>query len=535
MLRTGMREKSPAEFCFIVQIWLRHLVVLVLAALLYGPTTVYAQPPTSSQFYAYCGKPAGYYPYVKTCEVPWRQVPVDASKGPIELSPNEQPPRADAPAMGEAAAPTTIIPHENSAPSMEPPQGGGVTRETPVKPGTNRPTSAPSGSTKPASQQKAMVPPSSTLSTSRNSSPPADTVIPVLFFLLTLAPVFVTSRKKSGEDPHEAFTKALRRRASRGTYAAVVVGISFVLLISAPGGGNFLIAGIASGAVVMMLYGRGRIDQGNFKETSDFFEALQHFGGLTGLQHFNHREGVTCHTTTSFNGMKAPHKMLVISSTSRTLWLTPVRYWLTIGNNCSMGETRSISASTFFYKEKTSSPRKGDTIYGETWQHATKSGDCDHRYKNNYQVYEVERYGLDIHFRDNLNWQIGGMQKPTSDATFTAFNILLGRMAKHSQRDTGGQKTHNNRDEGARRREEPPPPPPPKTPTKKPWYVILNVEKNASRVQVVAARNTLVRQYHPDRIKGVEGLGPEFEKLANDKLVEINAAYEEAISSLTKA
>ncbi len=140
MVRTGVQAKGVAEFCVIVQMWLRHLVAVVLTALLYGPTTVYAQPPTSSQFYAYCGKPAGYYPYVKTCEVPWRQVPIEASKGPTELSPNEQPPNTDAPSTGEAAAPTIVIPHKNSAPSMEPPQGDKVTHETPVKPGTNRPT-----------------------------------------------------------------------------------------------------------------------------------------------------------------------------------------------------------------------------------------------------------------------------------------------------------------------------------------------------------------------------------------------------------
>ncbi len=109
-----------------------------------------------------------------------------------------------------------------------------------------------------------MVPPPSTPLTPHNSLPPADNAIPILFFLLTLVPVFVTSRKKPGDDPNEAFAKALRRGASRGTYAAVVVGISFVLLISAPGGGYFLIAGIASAAVVMMLYGRGRIDPSNF-------------------------------------------------------------------------------------------------------------------------------------------------------------------------------------------------------------------------------------------------------------------------------
>jgi hypothetical protein len=43
----------------------------------YDPApTVYVEPaqPAPQNFWYYCTNPAGYYPYVKNCTVPWMQV-----------------------------------------------------------------------------------------------------------------------------------------------------------------------------------------------------------------------------------------------------------------------------------------------------------------------------------------------------------------------------------------------------------------------------------------------------------------------------
>jgi len=43
----------------------------------YLPPIVAAPPPgPPGQFYYYCPRPRGYYPYVQACTVPWRAVPV---------------------------------------------------------------------------------------------------------------------------------------------------------------------------------------------------------------------------------------------------------------------------------------------------------------------------------------------------------------------------------------------------------------------------------------------------------------------------
>ncbi len=58
-----------------------------------------------------------------------------------------------------------------------------------------------------------------------------------------------------------------------------------------------------------------------------------------------------------------------------------------------------------------------------------------------------------------------------------------------------------------------------------PWQ-ILGISEGASREKIQAAYKEAVKKYHPDK---VSHLGPEFRKLANDKFVEIQAAYHSLI------
>ena len=58
-----------------------------------------------------------------------------------------------------------------------------------------------------------------------------------------------------------------------------------------------------------------------------------------------------------------------------------------------------------------------------------------------------------------------------------------------------------------------------------PWYVVLQVPRDATPAAVQLAYRKLMRQYHPDR---VATLGAELQELAERKAKQINAAYEEA-------
>ena len=56
-------------------------------------------------------------------------------------------------------------------------------------------------------------------------------------------------------------------------------------------------------------------------------------------------------------------------------------------------------------------------------------------------------------------------------------------------------------------------------------YAVLGVDPGATDEELRAAHRNLVRTYHPDRLVS-KGLPEEFMKLANDRLAEINSAYE---------
>ncbi|MCK5542465.1 MAG: DnaJ domain-containing protein [Desulfobacterales bacterium] len=54
-------------------------------------------------------------------------------------------------------------------------------------------------------------------------------------------------------------------------------------------------------------------------------------------------------------------------------------------------------------------------------------------------------------------------------------------------------------------------------------YEILGIKGNASKKEIQKAYKEKVKQYHPDK---VAHLGKELQKIANEKFIEINNAYE---------
>ncbi|MBU0899588.1 DnaJ domain-containing protein [bacterium] len=59
-------------------------------------------------------------------------------------------------------------------------------------------------------------------------------------------------------------------------------------------------------------------------------------------------------------------------------------------------------------------------------------------------------------------------------------------------------------------------------------YAILEVSKNASKEEIKAAYRRLASQYHPDK---VESLGEELKKLAHEKMLEIQWAYDKIMKN----
>jgi peptidoglycan hydrolase-like protein with peptidoglycan-binding domain/uncharacterized protein YecT (DUF1311 family) len=60
------------------------------------------------------------------------------------------------------------------------------------------------------------------------------------------------------------------------------------------------------------------------------------------------------------------------------------------------------------------------------------------------------------------------------------------------------------------------------------WMDILGVPMNASLQEIKTAYHKKVKEFHSDRLRGIDGLSPEIREFADRKLAEVNAAYEEA-------
>ena len=59
-----------------------------------------------------------------------------------------------------------------------------------------------------------------------------------------------------------------------------------------------------------------------------------------------------------------------------------------------------------------------------------------------------------------------------------------------------------------------------------PWHKVLQVSQAASREEIRKAYQSLIRQYHPDK---VASLGPELRELCEQKTKTVNVAYDEAM------
>jgi DnaJ-domain-containing protein 1 len=57
------------------------------------------------------------------------------------------------------------------------------------------------------------------------------------------------------------------------------------------------------------------------------------------------------------------------------------------------------------------------------------------------------------------------------------------------------------------------------------WWEVLGVSRSASMDEIKRAYHSMLRMYHPDR---VNGLGPEFIRMAEDRTRELNRAFDEA-------
>lgn len=170
-----------------------------------------------------------------------------------------------------------------------------------------------------------------------------------------------------------------------------------------------------------------------------------------------------------------------------------------------------ITTTTTQFVENESVPRDANVI-GSTWQYVNKNGSPDLRFKNNRQLPVVQYANVEISVASS--WRITLMISSVIAAQRFAQAFLDHKRPKSSENRSSGS-GYTKQDKKS--------PSSPKGPSAKTPYEVLGVSPGASDEELTSAYRRMAKQYHPDR---VADLGPEFRQLAEERMKEINAAYE---------
>jgi hypothetical protein len=146
------------------------------------------------------------------------------------------------------------------------------------------------------------------------------------------------------------------------------------------------------------------------------------------------------------------------------------------------------------------------TIVDRRWRYVNKSGGPDRRFNNNIRLPVVQYGALAMTSSHGLNIHLNASNPQESLAfadCWRAVHSHIGRAEeRRSEIPTGPDK-----------------PPGPGEPA----FRVLGLNSDASAAEISAAYRRLAQMYHPDK---VAGLAPEFQTLADQRMKEINAAYE---------
>jgi hypothetical protein len=148
------------------------------------------------------------------------------------------------------------------------------------------------------------------------------------------------------------------------------------------------------------------------------------------------------------------------------------------------------------------------TVVDRTWRYVNKRGGPDRRFNNNREL-PVVQYGV-LRFSSSagINIHLNTSSVPASAAFVTGWRTLQGRMASTEGRKLSAPRAQAHSSAAG--------------PIAKALQV-LGVGDSASDEELSAAYHRLAQMYHPDK---VAGLASEFQVLAEQRMKEINAAYE---------
>lgn len=149
-----------------------------------------------------------------------------------------------------------------------------------------------------------------------------------------------------------------------------------------------------------------------------------------------------------------------------------------------------------------------------TWQYVNKGGGPDRRFSNNSQI-PIALYGfVQLQSRTGMNIHLNVSSIQAANYFADVFNRVVSN--SRGQKEWRRPPTSSNRDQTEQSNrifDE----------KMRSAYEILGVPIGASAEQIVAAYRQMAKMYHPDRLAN---LAPEFTELAEERMKEINVAYE---------
>lgn len=183
-----------------------------------------------------------------------------------------------------------------------------------------------------------------------------------------------------------------------------------------------------------------------------------------------------------------------------------------------MGRCRTIHSSQFsptrFIEDQGVPPDSHVVDY--TWRFVNKKGGPDRRFNNNRQI-PIAQYGfLQLQSQTGMNIHLNVSSVERAGYSADLFNRAWHKAQARSAAYNESRRAHQDRQRPSQT---------------KPFidekirsaHQILGIEIGSSPEQIVAAYRQMAKMYHPDR---VANLAPEFIELAEERMKEINAAYE---------
>jgi hypothetical protein len=178
------------------------------------------------------------------------------------------------------------------------------------------------------------------------------------------------------------------------------------------------------------------------------------------------------------------------------------------------GDLKVASTSTHFIEESVQTSDSQQV--GNTWRYVRKDGGPDRRFNNNRQL-PIMLYGV-VHATSagGLNL-VFHTSRPDSAAsfqtTFQAFQINRGRHTLPESASVSSQQSSGSDDSAA-----------PILPADIAQAMsALGLRPGCTAEEIVAAYHHMAQMYHPDK---TAGLGPELQKIADQRMKEINAAHQ---------